>query len=444
MVALALGACSNATEEATTSTEANSAKFSFSISMPAGSSSTSRSGSATIDQNGADGTAQENHLENVSIKLVYNATAANPTATVLTKTYANADFIATNETSAQSETGKTITYTLKDASKWEVPAGSAKVYAVVNGAMVETNAVITGNYGNDLNGLTTSGSIAESNKFMMSGSYVDPTNASNTDLTINAGETTTAIILVNRVAAKIQETSATDFTASDLTKVGQKDGADLVSAKTFSVKLTGYSLFNLNNNSYVFPKENFANYNVAVPAEYASVSAYTNFFNAYHSNTVTYPANLAIGTSSIYCMENNNANIPTKVIYAAQVKVDGIDANSDLYVKGNVIYSYTQLVSAVGQDFLTQWGLDSTKGYSEWLKAGIVKYTGGVCYYIENILTATSDAKILRNNWYKLNVHSISGLGLPVPDPAPVKNPTYLKLNIQVQPWTVNANSFDL
>ena len=408
MVALALGACSNATEEATTSTEANSAKFSFSISMPAGSSSTSRSGSATIDQNGADGTAQENHLENVSIKLVYNATATNSTSTVLTKTYSNSDFIATNETSTQSETGKTITYTLKDASKWEVPAGSAKVYAVVNGAMVETDAVITGSYGSDLNGLTTSGSIAESNKFMMSGSYKDATTSS-TDLTINAGETTTATINVNRVAAKIQEISATDFTASDLTKVGQKDGADLVSAKTFSVKLTGYSLFNLNNNSYVFPQANFANYNVAVPTEYAAVAAYTNFFNAYHSNTVTYPTNLAIGNSSIYCMENNNANIPTKVIYAAQVKVDGIDANSDLYVKGNVIYSYTQLVTAVGQDFLTQWGLDSTKGYSDWLKAGIVKYTGGVCYYVEDILTATSDAKILRNNWYKLNVASISG-----------------------------------
>ena len=72
------------------------------------------------------------------------------------------------------------------------------------------------------------------------------------------------------------------------------------------------------------------------------------------------------------------------------------------------------------------------------------RYKSGRCYYEAEILHSTEGASIIRNNWYKLSVRTISDLGTPDPVKEPEDKKTYLIINANVEPWTVNINDFDL
>jgi hypothetical protein len=150
----------------------------------------------------------------------------------------------------------------------------------------------------------------------------------------------------------------------------------------------------------------------------------------------------------VYCFENSNAALSTKVVYAAKISGTDIVAGKNLYVKDGKLYkSFKALDDAFDNIYSKTWKLnDESSSYEQFLNAGVKQYAGGICYYVQNIMTAgtTATAKIVRNNWYKLNVKSISGLGLPVVDPKEDVDPTMLDLEIIVNPWTVNTNSFDL
>lgn len=66
-----------------------------------------------------------------------------------------------------------------------------------------------------------------------------------------------------------------------------------------------------------------------------------------------------------------------------------------------------------------------------------------MCYYRQPIYTgAAGNNVIVRNNVYKLAINSVSKLGFPTIIPAADK--TMMKLDLIIEEWTVNDNSFDL
>jgi hypothetical protein len=420
MVALALGACSNANDAVENAETKTDAAFSFSIAMPASSAS-----SRAVEAGGTNaGSDAENKLTKVAIVLKYST---NGSADV-TKTFNAADFTCT-----QNDADKTVVYTLNDDKKIEIAAGTFTAYAVVNGGMVELGATITKDYGTDLAGLTSN--VAKDNEFMMSGFK--------TDNTVDAGHTVTAKINVDRVVAKIQEVSTnSEFT----TTVKTTDNDAII------ITLQNFTLLNLNRTSNVFTTSDgtntldYANYSLAT----SSADQFGNYFLASQTNSFAYSTATAktINNATVYCFENSNAALSTKVVYAAKISGTDIVAGKNLYVKDGKLYkSFKALDDAFDNIYSKTWKLnDESSSYEQFLNAGVKQYAGGICYYVQNIMTAgtTATAKIVRNNWYKLNVKSISGLGLPVVDPKEDVDPTMLDLEIIVNPWTVNTNSFDL
>jgi hypothetical protein len=100
--------------------------------------------------------------------------------------------------------------------------------------------------------------------------------------------------------------------------------------------------------------------------------------------------------------------------------------------------------------------IDATTYVNEWLAANapkILVWTDGKCYYYDYIrhqvtgsaLSKANDTKMnVRNNWYRLTVLAIEGLGTPVTSEDEPFNPTRpddedwtLKSQIDIQAWRI-------
>lgn len=269
--------------------------------------------------------------------------------------------------------------------------------------------------------LTAAGLAAESNKFLMTGKV--------TNQKLTYGETVTVPITVSRVVAKLDEMTSADevFSISSTSELSNKDAV--------TIKITKHSYSNLSDDSY------------ALKASSSIASSYLQPYIAQGSaaSSTSYKWIVADDT---YCYENFGNSTPTRVHYVGQVLFEGKPIATDFYVwtrfegatKVSTVYpdwASLQEVVTIPEDLKTD-DQALKEGY------GVKRYKSGLCYYEAEILHATEGASIIRNNWYKLSVKTISDLGTPDPVKEPEDKATNLIINTDVEPWTININSFDL
>lgn len=334
--------------------------------------------------------------------------------------------------------------------RFEVNAGTiSKIYVIINNKDANVTSesdlskltVSTQDYtlsGEGLDYLTST--IAKNSNFLMSG-------ISTTPVRVVAGtDAATATISVNRVCAKLDETTDAnkqyDLVAENA--VVSKNG------KKVTVKITEHSYTNLNANSYVFARNN-ESWSGSTLQAYKS----TNTFESYNwiAAGATYSLENITGTSK----DSWNRDEATSVLYKGQVCLGDDELKGHFYVSAqfdkndnskviNTLYANWAELQA-DYNFKKEDGTVMSENdiTEKFLKDNaIIQYSAGVCYYDAAILTDNSTTDIVRNNWYQLKVNSIKDLGTPTPNPKEDPEHAYLILSVSVQPWTVQANNFDL
>lgn len=433
MAALALGACSSS--DNTPVNGDKTATLGFSINFP---SSTSRA----VDPTGETFEQSVNQID-VRVKI---------------GSYSDETFHFTKADFTQSGSNSNL-YTLNDASKMQVYPGSGTVYVTVNSAEGNTTtaAIITPASYSSLDALAASGGIADTGSTFTIGSSTYTGHflmTGSSAVTTEANKTTTANVQVNRVAAKIEELSLVTPPASDITYTTNLEGTQttLNKDKTISVQLVSYSFLNLNKTTNLYPTAS-----TYTPAT-ASADTYLQY-NAQAQDGYAFPATTGLNKSITkatsgdtnngitYCLENVSTTLPTYIVYKAKIKYDGTaianDANCYVLKQGDGKYTFYKdfaTMNTANNNIYGGLGLSETSTEAQFLAQGIVKYVGGFCYYVKAInqqgLTAKSGS-ILRNNWYRLTVSAINGLGGYDVDPKNPSAPTLLSLTVTVMPWTV-------
>ena len=258
-------------------------------------------------------------------------------------------------------------------------------------------------------------------------------NKANQKLIANA--TTAVSVSVDRIVAKMKE---------ETTKVAYENIATGATGgtldKAVTVTLNGYAFTNLTDQSNLV---------------YQSDSKITSFisasiFDGVTDKTYTYKTmgEVANDKQIDYCFENENvvgdksgSNI-TSIIYRATITATDINdteetKNANVYIYNNNVYSYAAL-----QDAFKGLTLGDEATIDKYEKLGIRKYAAGQCYYRKEITTTNAGNVIKRNNLYKLSVSTVTKIGFPTTIPA--TEPTMMLLNLEVNPWTVNDNAFEL
>jgi hypothetical protein len=446
LVALALGACSS-NEDATGSQSEKNAYLGFSIAMPTQANTKATNTATSAGTN--VGTDEENAVQTIEVRVNQGTDTYNASLPVADFTYANG------------------VYTLKAANLIPVSAGTADVFVTVNGDVAHntladaTNTKAAAYTNNLLSDITATGEIANANHFLMSGKTAG--------VTILADQVNTAIVNVDRVAAKIQDFSVPVASANTVTVKDNTTGTTVSTA--IKVVLDAYSFINLNKTSYVFKQTatfpwadgNFFLFNKqdGTASTFTIAAANWTAITALAAGTDT--KTVANGTT--YLMENtapvtdNKALYPTAVVYKAHLTVNDVAVTGNVYTYEKSVKNtdgtvstgtfYYGTLAALNADnnniFANTYKLTDDSSYADFAAAGVKKYTAGVCYYVVPVLTAgTATGSIVRNNWYNLKVASINSLGDGVIDPTVPTKHTYLDLIVIVNPWLVNTNSISL
>lgn len=259
----------------------------------------------------------------------------------------------------------------------------------------------------------SNGGIAADNAFLMSN-----LNGEAAVENLKALETNKVTISVERASAKIEEaTKTTEYTIAQPAQQGQ--------FSDMKIKLVDHTFINLAQSTYVLDQNKNTD-GVTFLQPYASTS---------------YDWKASVGGSEVtYCMENYNAagitGNSTCVLYKAEVSYGG-QAASTFYVWNNTIYlTYAELKAAYTN--LPEIAPDQKELKETYY---VDMYVDGVCYYIQPIKTA-GEIKVVRNNWYKLDVTNIAKLGYPTPI-IPAADPTMLMVTINIVDWTVNVNNIE-
>lgn len=310
---------------------------------------------------------------------------------------------------------------------FDVPSGTATVYAYANygSETITTNNYTTYEESATYTGLSISNNIANvtNENFHMNGSTAN--------VSITEGETNHALVNISRVAAKITEATATKAYTHE-----GKYGDNL------TITLTDYSLVNLDKKVKVLADDTDNRINTDFHNYYAGAE------NTNCEDLFTNKPQISIDAENTtsYCLANQSS-IKTQVIYKAKATFSGsvTEADGTFYIRNNrdnvaTVYTLTQLQAAfpgVYNDYTANTTI------AEWAALGVKKYAAGVCYYKQDV-TTDGIAKVLRNNYYKLNVTNIRDLGDPeidMPNPDPL---TLLEVEIKVMPWTVWNNDIIL
>lgn len=446
LVALALGACSNASEEATTANGEASAKTST-LSLNLGfNNAISRADDVSA---GSDqvGTALENNATTIDVKIVYSDANVSPDIYHFN--------VATDFTPNTDKTQYELNADKKMAvSKDEVTG--ATVYVTVNGQGTKesntnfTDGVVNATYNSSFADLTAAGQIANPNNFLMSG-------LTQSVKIIQGSATNSVTVNVDRVAAKLQELTPTTnfFTTTDYNV--NTDATNYTTEK-LGIKFLNYTYLNLNKTSYIYKQTNPYASATSNYFQYKEFTAKNNvaFASPMDIKTIGAPSTVADNAevNYIYSMENGSTT-PTKVLYKAQIcDKDGNPITTNCYsitVNGKTSFysSFAKLDAANNNRYTKAFNLKDdatgTSTYDEFRLAGVKQYVAGICYYIATVQTATvNNYKILRNNWYQLSVQSVNALGNAVPDPDIDVTTTLLTLKVVVNPWKVNINHFNL
>lgn len=442
MVALALGACSNATEEATTNDASAKGTMIFKFGV---NNTSSRAGEESGKTN--VGTQAESQLNTVDVRVV----AAN--GTVITNKFASTDFYPTS----YSTDGY---YTLR--TPFEVPAGTATIFVSVNESNTAENSVDLATSYTSLDALKATGSIADvtASNFKMTGSN---------KVKVIAGETVNGTVTVDRVTAKLEERTSKDaFTVTTPVNLGKDQ-----TSTPIKVRFTNYTYVNLTQQYNNFASTTFPTFTYLQSCGIADKQNDFNMDDATGSNLIGANAKAITGEivanaenyydNKTYCLENvaNAANTSTSketsIVYKAQIQfanADGTysDCTSDCYVvtknrKATFYKSFKEMDDDNNNIYSRAYGFNGTQNYAAFAAKGVQKYVKGVCYYthaIQTVSPAPAVDKIVRNNWYILSVNSVRQLGTPVPNPVDPTTGTLLDLNILINPWTYQLNSFNL
>lgn len=283
---------------------------------------------------------------------------------------------------------------------------------------------VDGGYTNSLDALLEN--IAKSNEFVMTGSATG---------NIIAGQVNDVKVNVSRVAAKLkEETPTTAFAVVNNSQaVTASDGAAL------NMKFEKYTFANLNTQANLF-----GNDPVTTSTYFQALTAdgFASFAN-YNSKAIATPGN---DINITYCMANA-ATTPTKVIYQATALWDTETEGKSFYVyEGTAYRTFEALNTAYTSADLSAYpiSLSDASTAAEFAAFNIAKYQDGKCYYIQDIKTSGSIAKIDRNNVYKLKVKSVANWGIPEVVPVTPTIPTLLTLEVTQDEWTINVNEFEL
>lgn len=415
LAAFAMASCSNNDNEVIDNSnplDGQTANMQLSFSFPQGTSKT-----RATDK----GEESEYGFENVKLVLDYSDGQ-------VVRTFAKADFAITNE-------GQTLN--IKNV--FAVPAGEATAYAIINPTADITTSLPDKEKNTKINfsdfeetfasatldGIA--GKVATANKFLMS-------NVNGAGITVNllSGKTSSVSIPVERVAAKFDE--VTTLGRTDITNY-----QPVSTGESIAVTIANYSYGNMVNKTFLFGNKP----NVA------------EFFQPYVGGAITTGTyeykTINTGAANVtYALENTRAKDVTDktaavkgnatyVLYKAKVEINGAVPSKPFYVMNGKVYKdYATL-----KETYKGLALTDDDSQAEYEKLNIKKYENGLCYYLVPIHTANGKYTILRNNWYKLDVKSISSLGFPGTN-IPEDDKTMLDLEVTIQPWTVHMNDIEL
>lgn len=407
------------------------ARMQFSIAFPTANST------RALDENDANGLTTEQNVKSIQLILKYEDNSL---------TSYNKDLTFSNIADAFDINGNV--YTLKASKAISAVAGEAIVYVCINGkadadkvALTSEAETITASY-TSLDGLANG--IAADGNFLMTGKN---------KVSIENQKTVTAKVAVDRVAAKISERSSANIDAfNHTTTFYNLDGTvEHTEELTATTTLLSYSFLNLNATSYIFKQ--------AAPFVPEATTGYFQYSDQKGHGTIDFDADgfskkqIATANNEItYCMENVNEAAPTYVVYKAKVAIgdqgEGVNFYSAKDGAGNVLFykNFNELKSAY-KDIIAALDLKDDSTYDQFLTAGIVKYTSGICYYVKQITSSIDGqniASIYRNNHYILKVSSITGIGSAKVDPETPTPATYMRLEVTVNPWTVQNNNITL
>lgn len=405
LAAMAMASCSNDVEGVDSNVEPmKDAKMQLAITFPQ--ATVTRTG-PTDDQKGE---AYEQKINDLTVIVVNGAS--------IVREYYTAEQLVDGKKDA---TQRNMT------PAFDVPSGTATVYAYANygeGTITASNYLAYEEKATYTD-LSISNNIANTTgaNFHM--------NGSKSDVVIRKGETTPTLVEISRVAAKITEATATKAYTHE-----GKYGDDL------TITLTNYSLVNLNKKINVLADDTNERTEDDLHNYYAG-SVNTNYEDLF---TTKPHISIDADNTTSYCLANQSST-KTQIIYKAKATFNGevTEADGTFYIRENregaaTVYTLSQLQAAFPQVYDD---CTATTTIAEWATLGVKKYAAGVCYYKHDVKT-DKEAKILRNNYYKLNVTNIRDLGDPeidMPNPDPL---TLLEVEVKVMPWTVWNNDIEL
>lgn len=424
LAAMAMTSCSNENdpiENGGGNAEAKNAvmQFRFAYNAPV----------ATKAYSDADGLDKEQTFTKALLVVAYT----NGTTNAIAKEITRAEFTPTADPADEGKYYQSVPF--------EVTAGTVKAYVILNPEQAMSTALLAFNdqvksvaeVETALKGLTSSTFPNAANSFIMYGKQL---GENNNGVSLAEKATTTLTVTVDRIAAKLKEETSADNITKNVTQTatGQTLGS------TVSVSLQGYVYTNLTSSSNLVYQND------------KKVTAFTpaSLFTGTHRLDFSYSAMGAPADDGqiTYCFENENEDTHangtgiTSIIYKAKITATDINdkdatKNANVYIMDKVVYSYKTLKDAFPG--LTLTDDDSAEKFQE---INIYKYEGGVCYYRKAISTNQNANIIVRNNLYKLSVSNITKIGFPTTIPAADK--TMMKLDLVVNDWTVNSNSFEL
>lgn len=455
----------------------------FRIAMPGGTEGTR---AATEDPEKGDGTeagvGNENQFNSVAL---YFFSGSEKTSTCL----GILDLKSSVFTKTSEEGGKIVYQSV--AQKVGITGNGLKVYAVMNGTVPGVVAAGTTLGAFKAKTVTTtnaiSGGVTDLNWLLM-------TSRQPGDLTITNinGESNPAVLSVSveRTAAKITYKATRTENKYPVYKNGS------TSDEVGRVSITDYKLVNLRNDAYYFRQvgdgtgaiadlgegaETGSNY--VIDPKFADktkdAAAATDFQatwfgadKAYAANPSTYttlPSTVNTDQALAYCMENTMAQDCQLNGFSTGIVFKGVYVPKKVHQWDDLSGKYNEVDYTEGQnvyrlsDVLYKTKDDITNGaYAGSVdESQIEEYKaegdGVACYYQYWIRHNNNDNPdemgimefaIVRNNAYKLEINSLSGIGEP-DDVIDSQTPNetrqmYLNVNVTILPWVVRNNSIDL
>ena len=325
----------------------------------------------------------------------------------------------------------------------------------------------------------------------------------------DAAKAAPATINVDRLSAKVQVSQASSFTqpaGSNFTFNGWELSVTNKSVRLYSDLVT----YDNATPGAVYRQDK--NYLKSEQPDGANMDAAFNYLKNIDKIDDDMPAVAQSNKASLYCLENTmeataqQLGFTTKVVVKAQYTPDGIGKDANYFSWKGAYYTLAQLKAEylkhsdgtglkvdlpaflIKAGIMTQAEFDEGQNKRDEIvanlsddvtagnlnaKTGIIGrfcavryYHASVCYYDvlirhdQNITTKMALGRygVVRNNWYNIELNSVSGPGTPwIPDPSDPDptNPTdpdtdddeadaYLSVKITINPWTYWTQGADL